>query len=70
MDVRFLSRRLNDLADNIDRDWSLLKEYEDLLRLTKDPKEKTPRKKVSSLAITKVCCTAICSSPRNVSAIA
>lgn len=40
MDAQFLSRRLNDLADHIDRDWSLLKEYEDLLRLTKDPKEK------------------------------
>jgi hypothetical protein len=40
MDAQFLSRRLNDLADHIDRDWGLLKEYEDLLRLTKDPKEK------------------------------
>jgi hypothetical protein len=40
MDAQFLSRRLNDLEDHIDRDWGLLKEYEDLLRLTKDPKEK------------------------------
>ncbi len=28
MDAEFSSRRLNDLADHIDRDWGLLKEYE------------------------------------------